>query len=110
MATVEECRAALEKLVGQLESAGGSAGAGLSRSVSCFVPDLDVTFFAALGNGRLGKITTRPGERAQVRLTAPSDDLVALADGRLDLTAAWSAGRVKVEASFLDLLKLRSLL
>jgi hypothetical protein len=39
-----------------------------------------------------------------------SDDLVALMAGDLSFTNAWSSGRVKVDASVFDLLKLRNLL
>jgi hypothetical protein len=35
---------------------------------------------------------------------------VALTDGHLDFGRAWLSGRVKVEASVRDLLKLRSML
>ena len=48
--------------------------------------------------------------QAQVRLAASSDDLVALVAGDLTLGAAWATGRLVVEASVLDLLRLRSLL
>ena len=54
--------------------------------------------------------TTEPAPKAQVRLTVGSDDLVALTDGELDFGRAWLSGRVKVEASVRDLLKLRSML
>jgi putative sterol carrier protein len=39
-----------------------------------------------------------------------SDDLLALTAGELDFTRAWASGRVKMEASIRDMLKLRSLL
>ena len=39
-----------------------------------------------------------------------SDDLIALTDGELDFAKAWLSGRIKVEASVRDLLKLRSML
>jgi putative sterol carrier protein len=48
--------------------------------------------------------------RPQVRLAASSDDLVALVSGDLTPPVAWATGRLTVEASVLDLLRLRSLL
>lgn len=39
-----------------------------------------------------------------------SDDLIALVDGELDLARALLGGRVKIDASFGDLLRLRRLL
>ena len=47
-------------------------------------------------------MTTRP--------PANSDDLVALLNGELPVASAWASGRVKLDASFLDLVKLRKLM
>lgn len=78
--------------------------------MSCTVPDLGVVFSGQLRDGQLVDVTTDPAPKAQIRLTMSSDDLVALTDGTLSFPAAWSSGRVKIDASMLDLLKLRSLL
>ncbi len=45
-----------------------------------------------------------------MRLAAASDDLLALVDGELSPPMAWATGRLKVQASPLDLLKLRALI
>ena len=82
----------------------------LARSVSCAVPDLGVVYSARLDDAGLSGMTTEPVQDAQVRLRVDSDDLVALAEGRLGLPTAWATGRLRVEASVLDLLKLRTLL
>lgn len=112
MASLEECHDALERLAGRLKSADDHdrQRVAFDRSLSCTVPDLGVTFSGQLADGHLTGITTEPAERAQLRLTAASDDLVALTDGRLNFAQAWLSGRVKVEAGVRDLLKLRSLL
>lgn len=111
MATLEECRSALERLVGQLTSteAARQRAAGFDRTISCTVPDLGETFSGHLRGGRISDITTAPAPRAQIRLTSRSDDLVAIADGRLPAGEAWKTGRFKVQASMMDLLKLKSL-
>jgi SCP-2 sterol transfer family len=82
----------------------------VDRTVSCRVTDLDVVYVGRLADEGLCDLHTEPAERAQVRLTVNSDDLLALADGRLALPTAWASGRLKVVASPLDLLKLRALL
>lgn len=82
----------------------------LARSVSCTVADLGVVYSARLDDAGLSGITTEPVQDAQVRLRVDSDDLIALAEGRLGLPTAWATGRLRVEASVLDLLKLRTLL
>ncbi|MFF9091423.1 sterol-binding protein [Streptomyces sp. NPDC014991] len=115
MATIEECRAALGKLSDNMQGAGGEvqAAAALDRSVSCHITDLDVTFAGRLTGGRIEIDATRPGEpreRAQIRLAMAGDDLVALVSGGLNFATAWGSGRVRLEASLLDLFRLRKLL
>ncbi|MFB7599187.1 SCP2 sterol-binding domain-containing protein [Streptomyces sp. NPDC056160] len=115
MATIEECRAALEKLSDSMTDADGKVreAAALDRSVSCHITDLDVTFAGRLTGGRIDVRDTVPGpppEKAQIRLAMAGDDLVALVSGGLNFATAWASGRVKLEASLLDLFRLRKLL
>ncbi|KND43697.1 MULTISPECIES: SCP2 sterol-binding domain-containing protein [Streptomyces] len=115
MATIEECRAALEKLSDTMAGAQGHVGeaTALDRSVSCHVRDLDVTFVGRMRDGRIEVHDTLqgpPAEKAQIRLAMTGDDLVALVGGELNFAKAWGSGRVKLEAGFRDLLQLRKLL
>ncbi|MEU1010624.1 sterol-binding protein [Streptomyces sp. NPDC005890] len=124
MATMEECRRALGKLSDNMQGAEGEvrAAAALDRSVSCHITDLDVTFIGRLTGGRIEVDDTLPGpppdsvrgdphrERAQIRLAMAGDDLVALVNGELNFATAWGSGRVRLEASLLDLFRLRKLL
>ncbi|WP_327682021.1 SCP2 sterol-binding domain-containing protein [Kitasatospora sp. NBC_00458] len=115
MANAEECREALEQLSRNI---GGSTGdvrkaAELDRSLSCRITDLDLTFTGRLRGGSIEDLREAPGspaEKADIRLTMSSDDLVALVGGRLAFASAWAGGRVKLEAGFRDLLRLRTLL
>jgi predicted lipid carrier protein YhbT len=115
MATIEECRAALEKLSDTMQHAEGDAAtaASMDRSVSCRITDLDVTFVGRMTGGRIvvrDTIQGPPKEKAQIRLTMAGDDLVALVNGELNFAKAWGSGRVKLEAGLRDLLQLRKLL
>ncbi len=112
MATIEQCQAALERLSERLSGVDDQERQQhtFDRTLSCHVPDLETTFSGRLENGHIVAITTDPAPRAQIRLTAASDDLVALTDGELDFGRAWLGGRIKVEAGVRDLLKLRSML
>jgi hypothetical protein len=115
MASIEECRSALDRLSKNLASAEGDVrdAAALDRSLSCWITDLDVTFTGRLANGRIENVTVVPGEpqaRAQIRLAMAGDDLVALVHGHLHFAKAWATGRVKLEAGLRDLLRLRTLL
>ena len=116
MATLQECERAVQGLVDRL----GEVDPGLrskhvpERTVLCRVPDLRVRFRGRLADGDVAELACEDdnGDRpdAQVRLTTGSDDLVALAEGRLAVPTAWATGRLKIEASVLDLLRLRNLL
>ncbi|MFI7442403.1 SCP2 sterol-binding domain-containing protein [Nonomuraea indica] len=115
MASVEECRAALAKLVAQFHEIDEKDRARhvVERTLSCRVSDLGVTYYGRLHHDGLDPFAENPpagGRAPDVRLTIVSDDLIALVDGELDLARALLGGRVKVEASFGDLLRLRRLL
>lgn len=112
MATITQCRAALEDLASRLRTVDESDRRrhAFDRTLSCTVPDLGVTFTGELSDGHLTGITQEPAPKAQIRITAGSDDLVALTAGELNFAQAWLSGRIKVEAGVRDLLKLRSML
>ena len=115
MATIEECRSALDRLAENLAGAGGDVrdAAAPDRSLSCHVSDLDVTFTGHLAGGHIQDVRTvtgLPERRAEIALTMTGDDLVALVDGRLNFAKAWAAGRVRLQASVRDVLRLRKLL
>ena len=112
MATIEECHAALERLADKLQDVDEDARRkhAFDRTLSCRLPDLDVTFHGRLQDGSIEGITTDDSPRAQIRLTAKSDDLVAMTDGTLQFSQAWLSGKIKIEAGVRDLLKLRSML
>jgi hypothetical protein len=115
VATKNECADALDRLAAKLsriddEHRGQNQ---LERTVSCRIPDLDVTFHGTLKDARLLNVTSYDNgaepPRAQIRLTIPSDDLLQLVDGRLNFISAWTSGRIKVNASFGDLIRLRKI-
>jgi predicted lipid carrier protein YhbT len=114
MATAEECRQALERLTGriaEMDEADRQAHL-VDRMISCKVSDLGVTFLTRIGpNGATPVLEANGSEvPAQVRFTAKSDDLIAIADDPGSIARAWLSGRLKVEASIWDLLRLRKVL
>ncbi|ATW47822.1 sterol-binding protein [Streptomyces peucetius subsp. caesius ATCC 27952] len=115
MATTQECRGALDRLSDNLAKADGDvrSAAALDRSLSCHITDLDVTFTGRMENGRIEVTDTTQGPsrgEAQIRLAMAGDDLVAMVGGSLNFAKAWASGRVRLEAGFRDLLRLRTLL
>jgi hypothetical protein len=112
VATLDQCLEALDSILEPLAS--NPAAAGLDRSLSCRLTDLEHEVRGRLAQGKVRDLVVVPdGESpppADIRLTMTSDDLVALTDGRLSFGPAWASGRVKLEAAFRDLLRLRKLL
>ena len=116
MATVEECEAAVRRLGALLGSVDSDTKRKhvLDRSLSCRVRDLSTTFRGELRDGELHDIRVSDAADgdagAQIKLHVSSDDLVALTEGRLSFPIAWATGRLRIDASISDMLKLRSLL
>jgi len=115
MATADECRAALTKLVSHFAEIGETDRAKhvVERTLSCRVTDLDLMFYGRLHHDGLDPFTEvapADGRSAQVKISINGDDLVTMANGDLDLGRALLSGRVKIDASFGDLLRLRRLL
>lgn len=112
MATVEECRAALNTLAERLDAHAAEVRGklDLDRPIACRITDLGVAFHARLANGQLVGIADGDDPAAKIALNTSSDDLVALVNGRLDFPRALATGRVSVKANPFDLLKLRKLL
>ena len=114
MATAEECRLALENLTGRIAEMDQEDREAylVDRVISCKVSDLGVTFLTKIGPGGASPVREANGSEppAQVRFTAKSDDLVAIADDPASIGRAWLTGRLKVEASIWDILRLRKIL
>lgn len=112
MATVQECREALDQLADRLAANAVDVRKrlDLDRTMTCRVTDLDAAFHGRLAGGRLVDLAEGDDPSAKIKLTTTSDDLVALVQGRLDFARALGARRVSINASPFDLLKLRKLL
>jgi len=109
---MDQCMTALKGILGDLAS--NPAAAGLDRSVSCRLTDLDEVVLGRLSSGAVRDLHVLPHgpdvPKADIRLTMTSDDLIAMTDGDLHFGKAWASGRIKLEAGLRDLLRLRKLL
>ena len=113
MKSAEECRTALQKLAGRLGELSPAEREEYfaNRTVSVTIPDLNVTFVSVLGSGDDPVRAALPGEPpAAIRLTANSDEVVALSEQPMNIARAWMSRRIKIEASVKDLFRLRRLL
>lgn len=114
MATGEECREALEGLVDRISQMKPEDRAAhlADRTLSCKVTDLGLTFRTRLGPDGADPVRaqTAADGTAQIRFTANSDDVVAVAADPGNFARAWLTGRLRVEGNLLDLLRLRKLM
>jgi len=114
MATTEECREALESLTDRIAEMDAKDRAThlVDRTLSCRVPDLGVIFLTRLGPHGADPIkeVENGSPPAQVRFTADSDVVVAIAGDPGTFMRAWLSGRLRVQASVFDLLHLRRLM
>jgi hypothetical protein len=105
---------ALESLTGRIQEMDPADRAThlVDRAISCKVDDLGVTFVTRLGPDGAAPVTMANGldGSAQVRFITKSDDLLAIAEDPGSFARAWLSGRLKIEASVLDLFRLRKLL
>jgi alkyl sulfatase BDS1-like metallo-beta-lactamase superfamily hydrolase len=110
--TAEECDRAIHALAARLGADGGEHAGGLDRSVSATITDLGRRYRGHLHDGVLDDIREDDDGQApaQIRLTMASEDLLALANGQVSLGSAWLSGRLKVHASFPDMLRLRAMM
>jgi len=114
MATADECRAALESLTGRIADLDADVRESklIDRTLSLRVTDLGVTYLTRIGPQGADPVkeATSGMPKAQIRFTARSDDVVAIAKDPGTFARAWLTGRLKVEGNVLDLLYLRRLL
>ncbi|MET7951198.1 SCP2 sterol-binding domain-containing protein [Micromonospora sp. NPDC005324] len=112
MASVDECRQALQELAARLDRNAETVRdrIDLDRTLACRITDLDTAFHGRITGGRLVELTDGDNPKAKIALSTSSDDLLALVRGDLDVTSAVTSRRVSIKANPFDLLKLRKLL
>ena len=114
MATAEECRTALESLTGRIAGMDAKDREAhlVNRTMSCNIPDLGLTFVTRLGpdGAEAIKVADDGTPQAQVRFTADSNTVVAIAGDPGTFMRAWLSGKLKVQGSVFDLLHLRKLM
>lgn len=112
MAEVEEVEAILDAFLARLSQADRSARAVMpgKRTIEAQCPDLDLVRHGVWDNGVLTALDEPVTRRPDIRISARSDDLVRLAAGELTFGQAYLGGRIRIDASMSDLLRLRAML
>jgi hypothetical protein len=113
VATKAEVTRALERLMARLDGNDASVRSAIpGRKVFCCrVPDLETSWYSVIENGHVSPPVEAPvPDTVDVTLQVGSDDLIELAEERTSFVSAFLSGRVRVQASMMDLLRLRTLL
>ncbi|MFB9660042.1 SCP2 sterol-binding domain-containing protein [Glycomyces mayteni] len=112
MATIDECRTALEQFAENLASNPKTVKklTGFQRSLAADIKDLSVSFNGRFDGGKLVDIVDGDNPDAEIRMIVGSDDLLKLVAGELDFMKAFTGGQVKIKAPMMDLMKLRQVL
>jgi hypothetical protein len=116
VASAEQVERELQALVDRLAQADPRVHADLertlggSRIVQMEVPDLRASYWSELAGGKMGPVQRGEPDRADIRITADSEHLIAMIEGTKPLFSSYLAGHVKVQDSDTDLLALRKLM
>jgi hypothetical protein len=111
MATQEVCLAAILEAVERFNAhdAGSKRERVPERTVGCTILDLDVTYRGRLEQGFIVGVAESLEHQADIRIICSSDDLVAMVNREVRFAHLYSTGRVRIDASLRDLIRLRSL-
>lgn len=111
MASVEEVEGVLDALlakVGKVDERKRSRFPS-TRTIEARCPDIEHIRYARWHDGAMTLLDHAPAN-IDIRLRINSDDLLEIAAGRLSFGRAYTSGRLKLEASMSDLIRLGSML
>jgi hypothetical protein len=114
VATKEEVSGAIARLMARLDGNEENVRSAIPgrKVMGCLVTDIGVSWYSVIEDGHVSPPTEDPppGERVAVLLKLRSDDLIDLVEERISFLSAFLSGKVRVDASLSDLLRLRTLL
>ncbi len=110
MATEAQVERTLKELIKRFNAAKfGDKGLPEERVLVCHITDHEISYRSTLNGGRLNSMAKGEHDDADVRITVASEDLVALAEGRLSPVFAFLSGKLRIDANARDMLILRQL-
>jgi hypothetical protein len=115
LATKRQVEGKLRTLIKRLDEADHGVRGSLAdtlpepKVIELTVPDIEAVYWTELASGGMGELHEGLPNRADIRIRVASDHLVELVDGKHSLFSSYLGGRVKIEASLGDLLRLRKL-
>ena len=110
VASAAEVERSIRSLMKKLSDASPDPDSIPNRTILVLLPDLKTAYRVELKGGKLrGLRKASTTDATDARITAKSDDMVALIDGRLGVAYAFLTGKVKIDAPASDLMMLRKL-
>jgi len=110
VASAAEVEQSIRSLMKKLSDADPDPDSVPNRTILCVIPDLNTAYRVELKKAKLrGFRKAEANEATDARITARSDDLIALIDGRLGIAYAFLTGKVKIDAPASDLMMMRGL-
>jgi SCP-2 sterol transfer family len=114
VASKDEVSRAIERLMARLDGNEANVRSAIPgrKVLGCLVTDIDASWYSVIEDGHVWPPTEEPpsGERVAVLLKVRSDDLVDLVEERISFMSAFLSGKVRVDASLPDLLRLRTIM
>jgi hypothetical protein len=114
MATAQQCREALDSLLGEISELDPQQRAEnlVERTLSAEITDLGLRFWTRVGPDGAEPVRQASDSdgTAQVRFITDSDTIVSISEDPQRFARAWLSGKVKVRASVMDVLRLRKFL
>ena len=111
MATKEEVKKGLERVVAKLEDPELKEDfKKFYKSVQFVYTDINVSYVLELAGGEVKELKEGTIERPNVVVTIDSDTFLGILDREIDAIDAFSAGKIKYKGAMTDLLKLQKLL
>jgi SCP-2 sterol transfer family len=113
LATKRQVESKLRELITRMDQADQEVGRSLSKAlpdariIEVTIPDLGATYWTELSNGKMHGLREGRPDEADIRVRVESDHLMELVDGKKSLFSSYLGGRVKIEASLSDLLRLQ---
>ena len=108
MATQERVLEILEAMKERLDDPAMRQRMGtFTKSVQFDLTDLDVSYVMEVEEGQVISLEEATVDSPDIQVTSDSDVLVGIATGEVNTMAAFMSGKLQVNASFPDLLKLQ---
>jgi SCP-2 sterol transfer family len=112
VATKREVEAKLRELMRRLataEQVHGALAEGLpsGKVVAVLVTDLKAEYWTVMDRGTMRGLHLGTPQHADIRMKVTSDHLIDLVEGRASMLTSFMTGKVKIDASVSDLIRLR---